>query len=186
MHGTVIATALLATAAATDSMADAHRHAPRNAAEMEVADLLRSTAGSVACDEKHFIFGVGYIDGSYMERIFYVEGAGNRPSIKVEFSGAGLPNADSGGGGPPDIPPVPFVVELQAPRVLHAVPAGDGWRLGGKTWDSSLRFKYTTWYGEVRRESGAWKIDWQGYRRPMLPASVTQDREVVCAMFYGR
>ena len=164
-------------------LADSHRHPPINRLEKELAGLLEEKAESVRCDARHFIFGVGYIDGSYMERIFYVEGAGDRPAVTVEFRGAGLRESGDGEQELPDIAPASFIIELQAPRVRYATPTGDGWRVSDEDWETALRFKYTSWYGEVRRENGEWKIDWQGYRRPMLPESVTGNREAICAMF---
>jgi len=46
---------------------------------------LKENTDYITCDEQHFIYGVGYIDGSYMERIFYVEGGDERPALNVRF-----------------------------------------------------------------------------------------------------
>lgn len=186
MRGRLIIALVPAMLTATNASSGTHRHPPGGVLEQEVAALLREKTESVRCDGQHFIFGVGYIDGSYMERIFYVEGAGDRPSVSVDFRGAGLQDAEAKEQAPLDIAAVPFVVELQAPRVLHAVPTGEAWRVSDEGWETALRFKYTSWFGEVRRKSGEWRIDWKGYRRPMLPPSVTGNAEAICAMFEGR
>jgi hypothetical protein len=168
------------------AVADSHRHTPADGLEIEIARLLQEQAESVRCDASHFIFGVGYIDGSYMERIFYVEGAGDTPAVTVEFRGNLPPEIHADGQILPELPGLSFVMELATPRVLHATPAGDGWRVSDDGWETALRFKFTNWFGEIRRESGEWKIEWQGYRRPMLPRYVIDNREAICAMFAGR
>ena len=52
----------------------------------------------------------------------------------LEFRGEGLPDVEPGNGESPDVGPAAFVIELQAPRSLHAVPDGDGWRVGDAGW----------------------------------------------------
>ena len=103
-----------ASLAAAQAAADTGRHAPGNALEREVAALFREQAGTVRCDASHFIFGVGYIDGSYMERIFYVEGSGDAPRFSFEFRGAGLTEPDHEDGPDPDVGPASFVIEVAA------------------------------------------------------------------------
>ncbi len=151
----------------------------------EAERVLRENTAYLSCDESHFIYGVAYIDGSYVESIFYVDGDGDRPAVTVRFRGD-VPAPYGGGDSGADLPPLPFVLEIRAPRALQATPDGDGWRIDDAGWQHALRFKYTSWYGEIRRENGDWKIEWKGYRRPMLPASVTGRHKATCAMFDGR
>jgi hypothetical protein len=105
--------------------------------------------------------------------------------VKIEFLGE-VPPPYAQPGPAADLPAMAFVMELSAPRVLHATPDGDGWQISDGGWETALRFKYTSWYGDIWRAGGTWQIDWRGYRRPMLPRSVTANREKICAMFSGR
>ena len=84
-----------------------------------------------------------------------------------------------------DIEPLSFVLEMTSPRVRYAIPDGDSWRLAGADWETALRFKYTSWFGLISRIDGEWRIEWQGYRRPMLPASLKGQGEQVCSLFEG-
>ena len=145
--------------------------------EEAAATWLIENTSWIPCDENHFVYGVGYLDGSYIERIFFAEGI--KPELNVRFREDALVEPEPGA----DIDAVPFVLEIKVPRVLHAVPSGQSWRLGEEGWESSLRFKYTSWFGEIGREDGKWQVRWQGYRRPILPESVTEHAEETCALF---
>jgi len=148
----------------------------------EARNWLKQNTDYISCDDRHFVYGVGYIDGSYMERIFYVEGGSEKPAMSVRFKDTRtvevLPETD--------IEAIPFVLEMVSPRVLHALPDGDGWRLGESGWETALRFKYTSWFGTISRHDGKWEIEWQGYRRPMLPPSAMEQSEQICRMFEGQ
>jgi hypothetical protein len=153
----------------------------RTLRELAVEWLKENTA-FISCDDQHFVYGVGYIDGSYMERIFYVRGGGDRPAITVKFREPEQRDlADDGVSGP-----LPFVLEMASPEVLSAIPSAKGWQVSDEAWESALRFKYTSWYGDIIWQDGEWTVDWQGYRRPMLPASVIEHADEICAMFSGR
>jgi hypothetical protein len=141
----------------------------------------------IPCDEDHFIYGVGYIDGSYMERIFYVQGSGPRPLFNIRFrEEAGAQRQASDDEGRQEFRPVPFVMELQSPTVLYAEPRGERWAVSNEGWQSGLRFKYTSWFGTVQQREGAWDVTWKGYRQPMLPEGLRADAEKACALFAGR
>jgi len=143
---------------------------------------LRDSMAFIACDEQHFIYGVGYIDGSYMERIFYVRGGGDRPALSVRFRDEEQAQVPAGG----DIGALQFVMEINSPKVLSASLSNGRWRVSDEGWETALRFKYTSWYGTVSRQDGQWNAEWQGYRRPMLPASVTDHVGETCGLFAGR
>ena len=157
----------------------------KDSAEDEVRKLaiqwLKENTAFIRCYDNHFVYGVGYIDGSYMERIFYVEGGGDKPILTVKFKESDqeklLENEDFG--------PVSFVLEVKSPKTLHATLASGKWQASKEGWETALRFKYTSWYGTVSRQGGQWSANWQGYRRPMLPESVTEHVSETCALFEG-
>lgn len=140
---------------------------------------LEEQAGVLACDDRHFIYGVGYIDGSYMERLFYVEHDGIPVAITAEFRDRNRWPEHAG----QHLPPMPFTLELKVPRALYAIPSGRGWTIPEQNWGEALRFKYTSWYGEIAYQGGQWQIAWKGYRRPMLPPGVRNNAARVCAWF---
>ena len=51
--------------------------------------------------------------------------------------------------------------------------------------ETALRFKYTSWFGLISRIDGEWRIEWQSYRRPMLPAPLKGQAEQICSLFEG-
>ena len=142
-------------------------------------EWLKENTAFISCDERHFVYGVGYIDGSYMERIFYVRSSQNTPVLHVRFRDQNEPRHEANG----DAGPFRFVLEMKAPDVLFAVPTDDGWKVSEEPWESALRFKYTSWFGTISRRDGVWEAHWQGYRRPMLPASITEHANEVCELF---
>jgi hypothetical protein len=145
----------------------------------QVTKWLKASTDYVSCDDRHFIYGVGYIDGSYMERIFYVSGDGSHPILSIDLrDGIILPEKDGG-----DIGPISFVVEITAAKVLHATPDKGGWRVNEEGWETALRFKYTSWFGTVSRRNGQWSAQWGGYRRPMLPENVKAHVKNTCDLF---
>ena len=144
---------------------------------------LKENTAHIRCDARHFIFGVGYIDGSYMERIFYVAGGGDHPAISVEFRATQAVDPVADGVTPEDGTAIPFVMELEAPSVLHATPVGEGWEISDQGWESALRFKYTSWFGLISSQDDTWRVEWQGYRRPMLPESLIANTEEICSRF---
>jgi len=153
--------------------------------EEEIRELaikwLKESTAFIRCDSEHFIYGVGYIDGSYMERIFYVEGGGAKPILSVKFRDDDrLALTETG-----DFGPLPFVLEVKSPRTKHATLEKGVWQLSVEGWETAIRFKYTSWFGTVSRTGGQWNAQWQGYRRPMLPESVTAHVDETCALFSG-
>jgi hypothetical protein len=159
----------------------AEETAPESIRQLAIKWLKESTA-FISCDDGHFIYGVGYIDGSYMERIFYVEGGGAKPILSVQFRDDDQIVLTE----PGDFGPIPFVLEVRSPRTMYATLENGTWRLGDDSWETALRFKYTSWFGAVSRTAGLWGVEWQGYRRPMLPESVTERVEETCALFSER
>jgi hypothetical protein len=153
-------------------------------AERDAVRVIEADFRSVPCGAGFFVYGVGSTDGSHVERILYVGGAGNTPTLQVKWRGA-IPEPYDQAVIAPDLPPLPFLLELRVPRALHGTPDGAGWRLAPDGWQTALRFKYTHWYGRIRREDGAWRIEWDGYRRPLLPGSVSDRHASICAMFQG-
>ncbi len=149
---------------------------------LAVIDWLKENTAFISCDDEHFIYGVGYIDGSYMERIFYVQGGGEKPILSVRLRGEVPQPLETGG----DVGPISFVLEMKSPKVLYATPANGSWQVTEDGWETALRFKYTSWFGEARRVDGTWSANWQGYRRPMLPKNVTGSVEETCALFADR
>lgn len=144
-----------------------------------VIDWLKESTAYISCDKDHFIYGVGYIDGSYMERILYVQGGGEKPILSVSLRGD-VPEPPEPGG---DVGPVSFVLEMKSPRVLYAEPVNGTWVVSENDWQNELRFKYTNWFGVASRKASVWTAQWQGYRRPMLPESVLANAEETCALF---
>ncbi|MDX1460433.1 MAG: hypothetical protein R3348_05200 [Xanthomonadales bacterium] len=145
----------------------------------DAADWLRRDFDFIPCSDKSFVYGVAYIDGSYVERIFLAEGTyPGGPELQFRLRGPVWEAVDPGS----DLPPAPFVLELRVEKAIHAIPSGDGWQREGG-WESALRFKYTTWYGQISRQSGQWQVRWSDYRRPMLPASLHEDPDRTCALF---
>ena len=140
---------------------------------------LRQNTEYISCDDEHFIYGVGYIDGSYMERIFYVRGGGSKPALSIKFQADVTAMAESD----EDVEPMPFVLEMRSPEVLFATWSSGSWHVGTESWESALRFKYTSWFGTLSRRSGIWTADWQGYRRPMLPESARKNSQELCELF---
>ena len=155
-YGWLLAAALISG----HTWAASGRHFAASEREHLAVRWLDENTAYIRCDERHFIYGVGYIDGSYMERIFYVEGGGDHPAISVEFRAtlAVVPGAD--GATLNDDAGMPFVMELKAPRVLHASPVGERWKISDQGWESSLRFKYTSWFGLISAQDGAWRAEW--------------------------
>jgi hypothetical protein len=145
----------------------------------ELMSSLEAATPYISCDKEHFIYGVGYIDGSYMERIFFARAGTSKPDISIklrqEFT---LPEEEGG-----DVGPIPFVIEIKASQTLYATNVNERWVRATTVWEKALRFKYTSWFGEATRRSGNWVIDWHGYRRPMLPQSVTEHVEKTCDLF---
>jgi hypothetical protein len=157
----------------------------RSPTEAEAIRAIEAEFQHLPCGDGLFVFGVGSTDSSYLERLLCADGAGTAPRLQVKWRGE-VPAAYGSEAGAPDLPPLSFLLELHVSRALQGVPHGTGWQLVEGGWQTSLRFKYTHWYGQVRRQGGAWKIDWEGYRRPLLPRAVIDRRESVCAMFQGR
>ena len=165
---------MVAAAAGTDSSEDEIRTL--------AIKWLESTTAFVRCDGERFIYGVGYIDGSYMERIFYVEGGGEKPILSVKFRGDDQATVNEAG----DFGPLAFVLEIKAPKTLYATLINGKWQASDDGWETALRFKYTSWFGTVSRKDGQWNASWQGYRRPMLPESVTGSVDETCKLFSKR
>jgi hypothetical protein len=143
---------------------------------------LKAVTPYISCDQKHFIYGVGYIDGSYMERIFYVRAGADIPELSVDLREQITPPAEEGD----DVGPIRFVIEIKAPQVLFATFVNGRWVRSDTPWEKALRFKYTSWYGEAYRQNGKWLIDCLGYRRQMLPKSVTEHVEKTCRLYAGQ
>jgi hypothetical protein len=156
---------------------------PLTPIERAAISHLRNEAGMVRCDEDTFLFGVAYIDGSYMERIFLAEDEQGGPGLDLEFHQRDNWPADGEADGGGDLAAMPFSVELRVPSSRYALPSGSGWRVPPQQPETALRFKYTNWYGEISRQGGDWMVDWQGYRRPMLPDDVREHPADVCALF---
>jgi hypothetical protein len=152
----------------------------KNIRQLATNWLIENTS-FIRCDDEHFIYGVGYIDGSYMERIFYVEGGGAKPGLSVQFRDAKQAVLSDSG----EFGPVPFVLEMNAPRTRHATLENKKW-VPGDDWETAIRFKYTSWFGLISRKAGQWAVDWQGYRRPMLPESLTGHVDEACSLFSGQ
>jgi hypothetical protein len=160
--------------------------APYTRHERAAVIHLRNEAGVVRCDEDEFLFGVAYIDGSYMERIFLAKDGRGEPRLDLEFhdreSWPGDEQADDGG----DLAPMPFSMELRVPSSRFALPSGAGWQVPPQEPETALRFKYSNWYGEIGRQGGEWIVDWKGYRRPMLPDNVRKEPDNMCRLFGER
>jgi hypothetical protein len=146
-------------------------------------DFLMRQADVVSCDDQHSVYGVAYVDGSYMERVFYVEHPPGPLTLRVEVEGPEQWPTTVDGALPDALPPRPFVVEVTVPRALFAVPDGKAWIRTEMSWGKAFRFKYTHWYGEIARTDGQWQVEWKDYRRPMLPARLKAQSAVLCAWF---
>ena len=170
---------LLGALVSSQAPADTEADSATKILKTQARAWLKENTDYITCDEQHFIYGVAYIDGSYMERIFYVEGGDERPALNVRFRDVDPAVVLSDA----DIEPLSFVLEMTSPKVRYALPDGESWRLGEEGWEAALRFKYTTWFGLISRTDGEWQIEWQGYRRPMLPASLKGQSEQICNLF---
>lgn len=144
--------------------------------------FLLSEASIHACDDEHLLYGVAYIDGSYMERVFYVEHPAKAPEIIINFRDGNWP-ATGRSGAVPDLPSRQFTFEIVVPRARYAVPVANGWRMTERSWGSAFRFKYTNWYGEIAHHEGQWQVDWKDYRRPLLPTAILDKPTVACDWF---
>ena len=146
--------------------------------EAEAGTWLRDQFEYIPCDGEKFIYGVGYIDGSYMERIFLATGDGNTPELEVRFRDHTLHEAVYR----EQVSGVPFVLELRISGARHAsLNAGD-WR-AQPGFDTALRFKYTSWFGELSWREGQWQVQWRGYRRPMMPRPLVNQPGKACDLF---
>lgn len=146
--------------------------------DSEAESWLRDGFEFIPCGKAHFIYGVGYIDGSYMERIFYTADSGDEPQLEIRFRDDSLIRA----GSRQEVANAPFVMELRLGRAQHAIPAGPRW-LVQEGWESALRFKYTSWFGNLSWSGNGWQVNWQGYRRPMLPGPLLDEPGKTCALF---
>jgi hypothetical protein len=154
----------------------------RDEAREWAAKWLKENTAFIRCDGQHFIYGIAYIDGSYMERIFYVRGGGDQPELSVSFRDGGIFGIE----GEEEFGPIPFVLEMKFAEALYATPSNGGWRVSDDGWEAALRFKYTSWFGTISMQGGEWRVKWQGYRRPMLPPGLTEHAGQLCSMFAGR
>lgn len=154
-------------------------HAGEYATVSEAERVLRESLGFIPCAAGHFIYGVGATDGSYVERVFYTADSGPGPAVRARFRDP-LPES-----GPmeEETPPLRFELQLEVARAWHATPRGEGWVVARTGWETSLRFKYTNWFGTISRRGSAWHIDWQGYRRPLLPEALLEDPRAACGLF---
>lgn len=152
---------------------------PGNTNETTAIDWLQKQVEFLACNESHHVYGVGYIDGSYMERIFLVADEAGKPRVDAVFREADPTwHATES-----DLEPRSFTVEVKVPRALYAQKSNSGWQVSTGGWESALRFKYTSWFGLVSRVDGQWQVKWQGYRRPMLPPELLGEEKKVCSWF---
>lgn len=152
---------------------------PANPNESGAMAWLRNQFEYIACDATHYVYGVGYIDGSYMEKVFLVADEQGGPRVEAGFRpGSSAWHAEDG-----DLEARAFMVEATVPRAIYAEKSGSGWRVSDEGWETALRFKYTSWFGMLSRVDGQWQAEWQGYRRPMLPADLPGNGQNVCAWF---
>lgn len=173
---TLILSAFMASSVA---IAEPAGESVRDRAQNLAARWLEENTDFVSCDERHFIYGVAYIDGSYMERIFYVKSERNTPILTVSFRDSDTSIITS----EQSFSSIPFVLEMKVPAAKSAVPGKGSWRLVDNSWESALRFKYTSWYGSISHQDGKWNVTWEGYRRPMLPRDVTGRISELCELF---
>jgi hypothetical protein len=161
---------------------------PRNELERLAAIYLVDQFDFIGCKDKGFVYGVGYIDGSYMERIFIVKDPpGVTPDLSVDFRGDEMvliePLTTQLENGVEKISTaVTFMLDLKVTKFNDAV-LNKNWRLSGEGLRGSPRFSHSTWFGVIRKINDEWNIDWQGYRRPMLPDSVKDHPLAICTMF---
>jgi hypothetical protein len=155
------------------------RQPARNELERLAAIYLVDQFDFIGCEDRGFVYGIGYIDGSYMERILIVKDPpGGTPNLSVEFRGDEMvlidPLPTQIENGVENISTaVTFMLDLKVTKFNDAVLKNRG----------SPRFSHSTWFGVIRKINDDWNIDWQGYRRPMLPDSVKDHPEAICTMF---